>query len=507
MRAPWPVIMVSALISSSLLGDQALYTILPAAYPSLGLTPISVGLLLSVNRWVRLFTNVPAAWLLGTQPIRTVFCAVLVLGASCSFAYASTTNLALLLLARAAWGSSWSIIRLTGLVTLTDACEAGLASEASLGHLSGVHSGLSRIGSLVGLGLGGIGHDVLGFQAFFALVGCLSLAASPFALGCAFGTLPRYSHTAVRRLEQLEQDRLERIKRRARAPRTAATCTCTPGCLTARLPLCEGAYARCTSMSAIEWRLAFLAFASTCAGQGMVMATLAVLLAPAEATRIPTGASGGGSPHPIGGSDTPHVAVVNLGAFGEAIPLASATGVILALRWVFEIGAAPVFGRLIDAVGQRVVCPAFFALCALNGAVGFGMLRHFEAAAEATSMLPLAFSVVCFFVFVSGADLSVNAQGVAQRQTTVLVIGSDLGAAVGPMLGYAILQLQMPPSSILFTQAMLHAVAACVGCCDPAGGSASGGRLRLGEDGSAAEGEDHGEDVCSTRALPEVEET
>ena len=91
---------------------------LPVAYPSLGLSPLSVGFLLSTNRWVRLFTNVPAAWLLGSKPIRQIFFIVLVVGSSCSLAYAATTNLFLLLLARAAWGSCWSIIRLAGLVTL-----------------------------------------------------------------------------------------------------------------------------------------------------------------------------------------------------------------------------------------------------------------------------------------------------------------------------------------------------------------------------------------------------
>ena len=100
MATPRPVIMVSLLITSSLLGDQALYVMLPVAYTSLGLTPISVGLLLSMNRWVRLLTNVAAAWVLGSRPIRNVFCAVLVAGSCCSLAYAATTNLALLLLAR-----------------------------------------------------------------------------------------------------------------------------------------------------------------------------------------------------------------------------------------------------------------------------------------------------------------------------------------------------------------------------------------------------------------------
>ena len=69
---PRPVLIISAMIAVSLLGDSALYVILPANFPQRGLTPISVGLLLSINRWVRLLTNVPAAWLLGTRPIRSV---------------------------------------------------------------------------------------------------------------------------------------------------------------------------------------------------------------------------------------------------------------------------------------------------------------------------------------------------------------------------------------------------------------------------------------------------
>ena len=132
------------------------------------------------------------------------------------------------------------------------------------------------------------------------------------------------------------------------------------------------------------------------------------------------------------------------------------------------------------------------------------MLRQLEQAAEldaaTASALPLVISVLCFFVVVSGADLSVNAQGVAQRQTTVLVIGGDLGAAVGPMLGYAILQLQMPPSFILLTQALLHAAAACVGCWGTTNTSTSrGGRQRLGDGDTVT-------DTSSNRELPEVEE-
>jgi hypothetical protein len=54
------------------------------------------------------------------------------------------------------------------------------------------------------------------------------------------------------------------------------------------------------------------------------------------------------------------------------------------------------------------------------------------------SMLPFVVSVLAFFVSISGADLCVNALGVAQRQTTVFVLGVrarvDRAAARGSSL-------------------------------------------------------------------------
>ena len=57
-----------------MLGDQALYAVLPTCFADLGLAPYQVGVLLSINRWVRLLTNHLAerltlryspSWLLG----------------------------------------------------------------------------------------------------------------------------------------------------------------------------------------------------------------------------------------------------------------------------------------------------------------------------------------------------------------------------------------------------------------------------------------------------------
>ena len=55
---------------------------------------------------------------------------------------------------------------------------------------------------------------------------------------------------------------------------------------------------------------------------------------------------------------------------------------------------------------------------------------------------------------------------------------ADLGAAAGPVIGYTVLQLQLPSSTILLTQATLHAIAAFVSCC-PCSDYALSGRHRL----------------------------
>ena len=53
----------------------------------------------------------------------------------------------------------------------------------------------------------------------------------------------------------------------------------------------------------------------------------------------------------------------------------------------------------------------------------------------------------------------------------MLVIGSDLGAAVGPLLGYSLLQLNLPASCILLVQSVLHAIAGGLSGVCPGGAS------------------------------------
>ena len=58
---PKPVFTVSVALAITLLGDAMLYAVLPAKAVSMGIPIALVGVILSVNRWVRIATNFGAA--------------------------------------------------------------------------------------------------------------------------------------------------------------------------------------------------------------------------------------------------------------------------------------------------------------------------------------------------------------------------------------------------------------------------------------------------------------
>ncbi len=98
------VILVSLAVAFSLLGDQALYAILPGNFESLGLSEVHVGLLLSANRWIRLLTNhVPERLIprFGGTPLLVT---ALILGAVATAVYGLVPGFLALLAARSLWG-------------------------------------------------------------------------------------------------------------------------------------------------------------------------------------------------------------------------------------------------------------------------------------------------------------------------------------------------------------------------------------------------------------------
>ena len=181
-RPPKSVVFAALATAFSLLGDQTLYAV-PSYYESLALKPWQVGLILSMNRWIRLFTNHVAERLLARFNVTTLFAVALALGAGTTALYAGSSPFALFLIARMLWGFSWSIIRHSSWMTAADS-----ASRENIGEVMGYYNGLSRLGSLSGNLLGAIGHDLFGWTRTLILFSGISLIGVPLGIVSQRGT-------------------------------------------------------------------------------------------------------------------------------------------------------------------------------------------------------------------------------------------------------------------------------------------------------------------------------
>ena len=161
----------------SILGDQALYALLPLYFQEIGLLPIQVGILLSANRWVRLLTNHLAERLVDRFPVKLMLVLSIALGALLSLAYAYISSFLVLFIARCLWGLCFSFIRHIGVMGVASSTE-----PQNLGQMMGFYNGITRIGSVLGIVLGGILFDLIGFSTTLALFFLFSLFAVPFAM-------------------------------------------------------------------------------------------------------------------------------------------------------------------------------------------------------------------------------------------------------------------------------------------------------------------------------------
>ena len=170
-------VFIATATALSILGDQALYALLPLYFQDIGLLPIQVGLLLSANRWVRLLTNHLAERLVDRFPVNLMLFLSMALGALLTLTYAYISSFLVLFIARCLWGLSFSFIRHIGVMGVASSTE-----PQNLGQMMGFYNGITRIGSVLGIVLGGILFDLIGFSTTLALFFLFSLFAVPFAM-------------------------------------------------------------------------------------------------------------------------------------------------------------------------------------------------------------------------------------------------------------------------------------------------------------------------------------
>ena len=393
MLIPRQVIVVATAVAISLLGDSTLYAVLPSHADQLGIKLAYVGVLLSVNRFVRLLTNSLAGYVYDHIGRWWHFVAALVVGGCTTAAYGLFKGLGVFLIARLLWGTSWSFLRLEGYATVIKQ-----ATAQNRGKLMGVYGSISGIGFFAGSFLGGILTDTVGFRncvLSFAALALLCAVAAFLELSrnhpSEEGEIRRQGDSATKEtdfhISPSAQNVLRNTQHVSPSPELEA----------------EGQKSR------RHWLIYYISCINSLVGS-VTASTLGLLIK----TRLG--------------------AVIQFSHF--SIKVASLTGILLALRWLLFFLLAPVFGHLADRLSRRFV--QLFGL--LIRIVGLGILATggsfiwIGTALILTSISSPAISVAL--------DASItDATSARQRGKTIgaYTTFTDLGSAGGPFVGYRVI--------------------------------------------------------------------
>ena len=165
----------------SLMGDGTLYTVLPTHTAEAGITLASVGVILSVNRAVRLFLNGPAGLAYDRWPRRRLFVTALFIGALSTAVYAATRGFWPMLVGRLLWGLAWSGIWVGGATIILD-----VTTARDRGRWMGLYQTWFFLGAALSAFVGGLLTDWLGYgttmwlgAAVTALGGLMALILLP----------------------------------------------------------------------------------------------------------------------------------------------------------------------------------------------------------------------------------------------------------------------------------------------------------------------------------------
>ena len=170
-------IMVSAVVALSLLGDALLYAVLPAKPGQFGVLVWQVGVLLGINRFVRLITNELAGRLVQRRRSNRPLIWAVVTGSLITASYALPIGFWGLLVARIAWGACWSLFRVEGYVSALV-----LASDRNRGRIFAVYQAITRVGQGGGVLIGGFLSDLMGIPRTFLLFSICTFCGLYFVL-------------------------------------------------------------------------------------------------------------------------------------------------------------------------------------------------------------------------------------------------------------------------------------------------------------------------------------
>lgn len=395
--APAPVLLITGVAAATIMGDSMLYNVLPSRVESFGLSVGLVGVLLSANRVVRLISNPVAAWAIQRYGLAGPLIACVIVAIGTTAAYGTAPWFGLLLLGRILWGVTFSVFRLSGYLIVLEN-----SREGSRGRMLGVFSSGMRIGSIVGVLLGGLLFDLTGRTASFLIIASLGLLALPAALALT----RRSARTPVA----------------VASPRSAITADIdpndTPRAGESGSPLTVKLWAILIShvpeLSPGNRRVILSAsityFCFQLVMNGVLIASLGFFLS----RRLEGG-----------------VLII-----GVMMGIATLNGILISTRWIAGL-SAPYFGHLGDTYGKKRILIVAVPVCM----TGLVLLASSVPLWLALLWLPIAFgataaSIITLDSIVGGLAPPARRAAVMSRYAT----WQDSGSAIGPLAVFATLR-------------------------------------------------------------------
>jgi len=381
------VVPLGLAVCLSLLGDLTLYAVLVTQLDVLGLSLAAVGVLLSVNRLVRIPGNLVAGVLFDRWGRRPLFLLGMTLGVLSTASYGLARGFWPFLLARATWGVAWTLINIGGRTIALD-----VSSDANRGRVTGFYQAWMWAGFALGPLLGGILTDRIGFRPTMLILAALTAVGLVVALVAVPETLRRRQGSGGRdqgsgiRSQGAGSSILHSALRTLRSGRT---------------------FLRATPALAL---LAALLLITQFTGEGIATSTLTLWLQ---------------------------------GRFGQIVALdgitlgiATAGGIVAAVFSILAGIAGPAGGQLSDRYGRLAVIVGSLILAILG----------FVPLAAGGSVAAFALGVVLLAVSSGAALAALIAQAgdltPPGRQGTVmglLATVSDLGLMLGPIVAFGLL--------------------------------------------------------------------
>ncbi|SVB46331.1 uncharacterized protein METZ01_LOCUS199185 [marine metagenome] len=379
------VCLTALILAISVMGDSMLYGVLPSHLSEFGLTAgIGAGLILSANRWIRLVSNTWAARIFTRFGLRKPFYVSVVLAITSTAAYGLFQGFWPLLLSRIAWGICFSI-QLVSLymIVLRE-------NEQYRGRLMGLYNAIFRSGSLMAVLVGGVLVDLIGIKVSFLIMSSIMLICFPIISLI-------YESDSYLNLEKKQPER-SNLPHNGDYPITLWS-------------LLTGSRGGDSTRSSRLLAIHYTRFTNTFAISGLVTSTIGLLLKERIAD--------------------------SLNIFGVLVGVATLTGIVLATSWAVEVGLSTYFGSISDKFGRKAVLSICLPVIILGLAIL--IIKNVFVIVIVVPIVFAATTAAKITLDASAGDLSsdLDKSEVMSRYAT----WTDLGAALGPIAGYALLSL------------------------------------------------------------------